>query len=309
MNFGFLTKHLAEKYARRCRRFRRKGPEIQQLFNNHGVYFLPHNYYCPVPSAKEVSESFEYERDGLPWHDPVVFNRERMLAFLKELEPFAREFVPPQEGESGRPEESFSKNGFFQDADATAYYAVLRRFQPARVIEIGSGFSTLVAAQALARNGRGELICIEPYPRAVLREIKAVKELIEKPVQALSINWFNETLQDGDVLFIDSTHIVKTGSDCLHLYLKILPYLNAELLIHSHDIFLPEAMPQDWQLDRRFYFTEQYLLYALLLGNPGFEAVYGSNYHRRVNPAEFAAFNGPDSKPEGGSFWYRKLRR
>lgn len=306
MDFSFLTKHLAQKYARRSRRFKGKGAEVQQIFNDKGLYFLPRDVYCSLPSVKEIESSFEYQGEGLPWHDPALFDRDRLLAFLKELEPFAREFDPPREGHFDQPERFYWDNGFFGGADALTYYSILRRYQPARVLEIGSGFSTLLAAEALKRNGRGDVVCIEPYPRAFLKNMR-LKELIQKPAQDMTADWFNDHLQDGDVLFIDSTHTVKTGGDCLYLYLKILPQLKAKVFIHSHDIFLPEAMPKEWQLKNHWYFNEQYLLYALLLGNANFEVLYGTNYHRRVNPEAFAAYNGSKSKPEGGSFWYRRV--
>jgi predicted O-methyltransferase YrrM len=302
-----LAKLRYQQLIRRARRGKRKDEAVQQLFNSQGIFFLPKNYHAALPTVEEIKDSFEYRGDEPPYLDPELFDAEQMKAFLDELAPFTREFRAPVEDAKGTADAFFWANGFFEWSDALAYYALLRRFRPRRVLEIGSGFSTFVAAAALAKNGSGELLCIEPYPRPFLLRIQGVREIIRKPVQKVPLAFFQDRLGDGDVLFIDSSHTVKTGSDCLYLYLKVLPYLKSALLIHSHDIFLPEAVPQDWQTQKHFYFTEQYLLLALLLGNPRFEVVYGTQYHRRMDLERLTAFNRPHSKPEGTSFWYRRV--
>ena len=312
---NLLAKLKYQRLVRRVRRGKRKDPAVQQFFNTQGIFFLPKNCHAALPTVAEIERSFEYRGAEPPFLDPALFRHEQMTVFLDELLPFAREFrAPLGSGDSmdvhavpGRPAAFFWENRFFEWSDALAYYALLRRFRPQRVLEVGSGFSTLVAAAALAKNGSGELVCVEPSPRPFLSRVQGVKELIKKEVQELPLAFFQEQLRDGDVLFIDSSHTVKTGSDCVYLYLKVLPYLKARLFIHSHDIFLPDALPRDWQTQKHFYFTEQYLLLALLLGNPHFEVLYGTQYLRRMDPERLAEFNRPHSRPEGTSFWYRRI--
>ena len=304
---NLLTRLKCERLVRRVRRGKRKDPAVQQFFNAHGIFFLPKNCHAALPTVAEIERAFEYRGEAPPFLDPALFRHERMTSFLEELLPFAREFRAPLKDEGGGGASFFWENRFFEWSDALAYYAILRRFRPQRVLEVGSGFSTLVAAAALAKNGSGELICVEPSPRPFLSRAQGVKELIRKEVQELPLAFFQEQLRDGDVLFIDSSHTVKTGSDCVYLYLKVLPYLKARLFIHSHDIFLPDALPRDWQTQKHFYFTEQYLLLALLLESPRFEVLYGTQYHRRMNAERLAEFNRPHSRPEGTSFWYRRI--
>ena len=292
--------------ARKARRARKQGPEVIQLFNEQGVFFQDKGCYSCIPTAQEIEASFERRGPQPPYLDSGVFDNARMLAFLDELQAFAAEFTPPAEGDFTQPADFYWKNEFFSWADALSYYCIIRRFRPPRVVEVGSGFSSLVAIAALRRNGAGELLCIEPCPRAFLRGRPGLSRLVVSPVQEVPREFFDEQLADGSILFIDSTHTVKAGGDCLYLYLKTIPHLKAKVLIHAHDIFLPEAMPKDWHFDRNLHLTEQYLLLALLMGNPNFEVLYGSHYHRLVNPARFAEFNRPVSRPEGASFWFRK---
>lgn len=161
-----------------------------------------------------------------------------------------------------------------------------------------------MASAAIEANGHGEIVCIEPYPRPFLRGIPHVTEVLERPVQTIGANWFNDVLGDGDLLFIDSTHTVKLGSDCLHLYLRVLPALKRKLLVHVHDVFLPEAMPRHWALDYQLFWTEQYLLMAYLLDNPKTKVVFGSNYHQIMNPETLRKMTPPPLAVGGSSFWF-----
>ena len=282
--------------------------DVRRKLNAAGLHVLPANFYSAVPTVEEVESSFEYTEDEPPYLLDSVFGAERMRGFLAEIQQYAAEFDPPEEGDSEDPSGFFWMNATFSYSDAMASYCILRYLKPRRVLEIGSGFSTLVALQALERNGSGEILCVEPYPQPYLKKRTDLAELIEEPVQSLSPTFFREALRDGDVLFIDSTHTVKLGSDCLHLYLRVLPQLTADLMIHVHDVFLPEASPKSWALEHHIYWTEQYLLLALLIGNPDFDVCFGSNYHKVVNPGLLAKFMGGKADSGGGSFWFRKRK-
>ena len=144
-----------------------------------------------------------------------------MQAFLRALLPYADDFAPPQDGDPEAPTSFFWNNPAFSYSDAMAYYCILRHLRPRRVIEVGSGFSTLVAAQALRDNctraedgdSIGRILCVEPFPMPFLRRIPEISNLREERAQDVPASFFAETLEAGDVLFIDSTHVVKTGSD------------------------------------------------------------------------------------------------
>ena len=289
------------------RKLRRKAPEVHRLFNAAGIYFLPTGYYNCVPTVDEIEQSFEYRDGGKPYLESGIFDGPRLRAYLEGLLPFAAEFSPPVAGDPERPAGYFWNNGMFFGADARAYHAIIRSARPRHILEVGGGFSTLIASAALGLNGTGEITCIEPYPRPFLSGLSRVQEVITKPVQEVPVAYFQERLGDGDLLFIDSTHTVKTGSDCLYLYLQVLPKLERRILIHAHDIYLPSAQPKEWQLKRHWFWTEQYLLLAFLLGNPHYQVCFGSHYHRLENPGLLESFAGGKERMEGGSFWFQRV--
>ena len=161
---------------------------------------------------------------------------------------------------------------WFPRLDAAAAYALVRRERPRQVVEIGSGHSTRFLARAIA-DGRlaTELVCIDPTPRATLDQLKLRhhKQLLSEADPGLF-----ETLTAGDIVFIDSSHIAMPGTDVDRLFLDVLPRLGRGVLVHVHDIFLPDAYPPAWTW--RGY-NEQLLAGALLQGR-GYEIVFASHY-------------------------------
>lgn len=281
-----------------------KGEEIQRLLVDVGIQVVPANFYSIVPSPTDFDNSFEFNGE-VPYLDPGVFDDEAMVTYLQEaLLPYSEEFDPAFE----QPDEEgvyYWRNPAFSFSDAMAYYCVLRERKPQTVIEVGSGYSTLVAQAALARNGHGKLICVEPYPMDWLRDRDGI-ELHQTAVQELTSDWFNDRMDSGDVLFIDSTHTVKTGSDCAHLYLRVLPRLQGDLLIHAHDIYVPFAMPRNKAQPRHIYWNEGYVLLALLLENPRMRVVYGSTYHHELHPDLLRTFMHDRHPPGGASIWFER---
>ena len=175
------------------------------------------------------------------------------------------------------------------------------------MIEVGSGFSSLVLAQAAAKNENSSLICIDPFPGELVRNgnIPALQSLIETKVQDIDLEFFSQ-LDSGDVLFIDSSHTVKIGGDVNYLFLEILPRLKPGVIVHVHDIFLPFDYGRHWVLDEFRFWTEQYLLQAFLTFNSEFEVLlanyYLSQYHKEYLRAAFPDLPGWI----GGSFWMRR---
>ena len=163
--------------------------------------------------------------------------------------------------------------------------------------------STMIAAEAMRRNGAGRVICVEPYPKEFLADLGV--ELLQRPVQELAPEWFREQLPEGSILFIDSTHAVKVGSDCLHLYLRVLPALRSRVFVHVHDFFLPRGTPSEW-IHHRLFWTEQYLVFAYLLGNPHARVIFGSVanivWHRDLMH-ELMHGRAPAG---GGSLWFEQ---
>jgi predicted O-methyltransferase YrrM len=185
---------------------------------------------------------------------------------------------------------------------------MLNHLKPSRVIEVGSGFSTAVALDEIDSNIPAlELTCIEPYPDRLLGLMRASDHnaltLLREPVQSVPFSRYGQ-LTAGDVLFIDSTHVAKAGSDVNWLFLHVMPRLAPGVVVHVHDIFWPFEYPAHWLNEHRDW-TEDYLLHAFLIGNTEWEVLWFSSWlwqcHPELVPVELA-----DERP--GSIWLRRIR-
>ena len=199
-------------------------------------------------------------------------------------------------------------NNIFVGSDPKLLHCFIRHFKPVKLIEVGSGFSTLLANEAFLKNERGGMVAIEPYPRDFLKQenLETLDSLIVKKVQDVDLELF-EQLSENDILFIDSSHVLKLGSDVAFLYLEVIPRLKPGVLIHIHDIFLPYSYPRKWIHEAPRLWNESYLLQALLQGNSGLEIMLGSFMiwdHIKESGLEIADIDR--GLLGGGSFWMRK---
>ena len=227
------------------------------LSDRWGYHIRPIHYYEPLPdfrsiTAEQLTHRRPYAGIDFNW-DTQLTHITQLARYRDELEHLTFDF----------------DNVFFSGFDAAVYYALIRHLQPQRVIEIGGGYSTQLAAKALARNGAGQLTCIEPYPEARLLEANLKIELIQKRVEQIDVDFFS-CLDTDDILFIDSSHAVKFGSDVCYEILELLPHLKRGVWIQVHDIFFPHDYPAEWLLNRRLALNEQYLLEAFLAFNKNF---------------------------------------
>ena len=177
--------------------------------------------------------------------------------------------------------------------------------KPSNIVEIGSGFSTLITIEATNYNNNNcSIDCIEPFPRNFLVDNDQIN-LHNIKAQDLEINFLNDTLKDGDILFIDSTHTVKNGSDCLSIYLNLLPQIKHNIYVHVHDVFLPFALPKEWQLEHQIFWTEQYLLLAFLIDNPKASVIYGSAINAELFPEIMNKMMNEKALSSGSSIWFK----
>jgi len=277
-----------------------------ELAQRHGLHVLENHFYSPVPDTTQLDPTTWRRRAD---HDGGFDLREdAQLALLEELRTCALELEDVQE-EVEDPTQFAWRNPAFWPGDAAAYYCMIRHTGARRVLEVGSGYSTRIAARAALLNG-AELTSIEPYPQDFLQmELPGLSRLIKSPVQDVPFEVF-EALDEGDILFIDSTHVSKIGSDVNHLFLRVIPRLKPGVVIHVHDIFLPWDVPHGWVVDKKIFWNEQYLLQALLTCNPSFEVLLGNQFMGREHPSAFRAGFPciPEHYAPGGvSFWFRKL--
>lgn len=276
------------------------NPDLLAEFERRDMVLVPAGYYYPVPTREEAAHTFE-ANEPLPYDNPDVFDRKLLREELLRLLPYSAEFDPPRHSDNASLYAWDS--GMFGFSDAMAYYTMIRSRKPGVVVEIGSGSSTLVALQALRRNGKGRLICVEPNPSDFLLNLDI--DLVESPAQDLPAGWFEDRLPDESILFIDSTHALKVGSDCLHLYLRVLPVLRTRLFVHVHDFGLPCGTPQDW-IERRVFWTEQYLVFAYLLRNSQACVLYGSVANEIWHPDLMRELMHGKAPVGGGSLWFEQ---
>jgi hypothetical protein len=278
----------------RSERFR----EIFSLWERRGFHVTPVHFYQPIPDTRCLPETLwsqPSEMAGINMNDAMQLDllRNHFSKFREECTNLPAEPPPGQR----RP---------FRGVDALVSYCVVRHFQPRLIIEVGSGFSSLILGQAAAKNKNSALICIDPFPSDFLRQgFPGLRSSIKEKIQDIDLEFFSQ-LGSGDVLFIDSSHTVKIGGDVNYLFLELLPRLRPGVIVHVHDIFLPFEYRRDWVLDEFRFWTEQYLLQAFLTFNSEFEVLlansYLSHYHREDLKAAFR--NLPSWA--GGSFWMRR---
>lgn len=204
----------------------------------------------------------------------------------------------------------FYNNDQFPALDAEVLYCMLCHIQPKHMIEVGSGFSSLITADVNRSKlgGKLDFSCIEPYPRQFLIDgVDGITSLVQKKVEDVDLAIFSK-LQENDILFIDSSHVAKTGSDVNYLFFEILPRLNKGVLVHVHDIFLPDEYPKKWVIEECRNWNEQYLLHAFLQYNQAFEIVWASHFmSTRFHDQVHDVFPRFPSLGGGGSFWLRKV--
>jgi predicted O-methyltransferase YrrM len=261
------------------------------LSDRWGYHIRPIHYYEPLPDFRSITSEQITRRREFPGID---FSWDDQLALLDELAAYHDELSTL---------EFNFENGFFSSFDAAVYYALIRYLKPQRIIEIGGGYSTQLAHKALAMNGRGRLTCIEPYPER-LNGAGAAVELVQKRVEEIDVGLFT-SLAANDILFIDSSHTVKFGSDVCYEFLEILPRLGPGVWVHVHDIFFPHDYPAEWLIERRLALNEQYLLEAFLSFNQQYRITL-ANYWLSLDHSDNVTrlWSSAGSKPS--SLWMKR---
>jgi len=266
-------------------------PEISDRW---GYHIRPIHYYEPLPDFSTItSEQIKRRRD----YPGIDFKWNEQLALLNELTAYREELNTIQ----------FDfDNAYFCGYDAAVYYSLIRHLKPQRIIEIGGGHSTQIANAGLAVNGKGKLTCIEPYPEDRLTNANLRVELIQQRVEEIDVAFFS-CLEPNDILFIDSSHTVKFGSDVCFEFFEVLPSLKPGVWIHVHDIFFPHDYPAEWLLKRRLALNEQYLLEAFLSFNTTFVPQL-ANYWLSLEHSDDVARLWPNTRThDASSFWMRRV--
>lgn len=290
----------------------RLGPErlplSYKVWDRMGMAPVPFHYYQPVFNTSELNPRIFSLPDvmrGIEW------NEQQQLELLAEFH-FQDELVNvPFAATATGPLEFFHANPSYGPADAEMLYNMVRHFKPAKVVEIGSGYSTRMLKKALDANKKegvsSKHVCIEPYEMPWLESL-GVDEVIRSKVEDVGLDVFQK-LEANDILFIDSSHVLRMGGDVFAEYLHILPSLRKGVVIHIHDIFLPYDYPKDWIVAKRRFWTEQYLLQAFLAFNTSFRILAAVNYLALHHSGELAKACPVYSKHRHGhgSFWMQRI--
>jgi cephalosporin hydroxylase len=239
-----------------------------------GFHVLGDHFHEPIPNLRELARIYDPTPVEVPGHDLSVVQFES--AHIRRLEAYGAEF-----DQVAASNEFDASNLYFRGADAVGYYALLRDVKPDAVVEVGQGHSTRVAVAALRRNaeehGRAPLlVSIDPYSRLSTQSLRLGPvrfRLVSKAVQSLAPEELLRDCSERALLFVDSSHVYKYGSDVWYLVRRVYPNLPAGCYLHIHDITLPYPWPLDLFIRYKWFWNEQDILESFLAFNTAFEVV------------------------------------
>ncbi len=293
--------------------FINKLPYVRELyqglnFKKNSCYPAGH-YHSPIISVDDISK-----REDEIWDDTkkdgivgIELETEKQLTLINSFKKYYNE-IPFTAIKENNKRYQF-ENRFYSYGDGIILYSMMRHFQPKQIVEIGSGFSSsmMLDTNELFFDNQIKLTFIEPYPERLYELInekdKKCATIIQSDVQLVSMDHF-ENLKKGDILFVDSSHIVKTGSDVNYILFEILPRLQSGVLIHFHDVFYPFEYPKDWVLGGRNW-NEDYFLKAFLMYNDKFQIKLFSEYLHTHHKEAFSDMP-LCYKNRGGNIWIEK---
>lgn len=268
------------------------------------------HFYSPIPSKQDL-ELFSWAENrsllGVELSFPTQRRMVKKLATVKNCIRF-----PDQKSSRFR---YFYDNSSFGYADAITLHRMLLIFKPKRIVEVGSGYSTALMLDTVDKvfTHGPTITCIEPYPeilsKALRKQDYKTINLVKQRAQDAPKKLFS-SLRANDILFIDSTHVSKLGSDVNTLFFEILPLLRKGVIIHVHDIFKNFEYPKNWS-ESGFYWNESYLLHAFLMHNNNFKILFWADFMSEQYKKELEQQLPPDFRPQsnlsGGSIWLKKV--
>lgn len=278
--------------------------EIQRA----GYHFQTNDFWSPLNDVDFLQKNLDLWKNRPPC--PMIdWNVEGQLATAERVGNYVEELRDvPVDHAPGTPEYCWN-NGMWNNADALVQYGLIRDLKPRRVVEIGCGWSSLLLQRALDRNQTPcQVMQIEPYPNTTLSSLFPKDwQLYQMPLQRAPFEIF-ESLQTDDICFYDGSHCSKPASDVNWFFFEILPRLAPGVVIHLHDIFLPDDYPDPWIFERGQTWNEQYLLQAFLMNNHDYKILIANAFLSKTNPETLEGFYRGVQPYWGGSFWMQKVR-
>ncbi|HBX50588.1 MAG: hypothetical protein A2W98_01205 [Bacteroidetes bacterium GWF2_33_38] len=292
-----------------CKRKLYVSPFTKSIFDFTGVFPILDHYYEPLYNKKHLRKSLREDRNivSLDFNDAEQIKLIDKFSYNDELLAFPRK-------RTSNPLEFSYNYGDYPSGDSESLYNMMRTIKPKRMIEVGCGSSTLMAINAMKMNKKEnenydcEYTCIEPYEQPWLE--KTGLKVLRKKVEDVPLDFF-KTLAENDILFIDSSHMIRPQGDVLYEILEILPALNSGVIIHFHDICTPKDYFDEWV--GKFMWNEQYILEAFLSNNKEYEIILSTNYllhhhyEKFISKCPVLKFD-KEQNPirETGAFWIRK---
>ena len=286
---------------------------LKNLYNkiDQQGFFNAGHYYSPIPHRKDIKKLKNKNDCPKPQLPDINLNRENQKKILNDYVQFYKDLpFPENKKENFR---YFYNNDYFGYSDAIFLFSFLLKNKPKKIIEIGSGFSSAVILDTIENffPKHPDIIFIEPNPGRlndlIFEKDRNNFKLINKKLQETSINIFSQ-LKAGDLLFIDSSHVIKYGSDLQTLFFNILPFLPEGVFVHFHDIFYPFEYPYEW-LKKGIYWNEIYFLRAFLSYNYNWE-IYFFNTYVSNEFEDIISKNMPQClQNKGGSLYIQKKVR
>ena len=268
------------------------------------------SYYSPFPDLKDVQRRAGklFAKHVVDLGPSINLRTDEQKALLREVARYHGEFDWPQQPSADR--RFYLENPYFCIGDALVLYGFLRHFKPRRVIEIGSGFSSalMVDTDEQFLGNLIDFVFVDPESERVEQLLRPQDSsqvtVIKSPVQDLSLETFDK-LGRGDFLFIDSSHVVKVGSDVNYLLFEVLPRLTAGVIVHFHDIMWPFEYPKQWFEEGRAW-NEAYAVRAFLQYNDAFQILLFNNYAGYCLTELVQELMPRFLENKGGSLWLRK---
>jgi predicted O-methyltransferase YrrM len=275
------------------------------------MFFVsPGHFYSPIVNPIEASRHLAaLEQAPAPTSlKGIAIDNDRLISEWNGLAPFLRD-MPFPKFKTSRFRYAF-ENPFYSWGDGSVLHALLRKYRPRRIVEVGCGWSTACTVDTIEHylDGACELICVEPYPNSLKETIGTTRadiRILEMGVQSVALDTF-ERLRQNDILFIDSTHVLRTGGDvCFELF-EVLPRIASGVLVHFHDIFWPFEYPRVWAIDENRSWNELYAIRAFLTNNDEWEVIVFNDYLAKTHADLIQATYPPFMNSPGGALWLRR---
>jgi predicted O-methyltransferase YrrM len=261
-----------------------KLPFSKKILNYFGIFPLTNHYYEPLFDFEKLKKNL-YKDRNLPG---INFNLNRQVNNLSNFV-YANELLELNLKKKSSNYNFNIENKFFEHGDAEIYYQLIRYTKPKNILEIGSGQSTLIALEAIKKNKdidkiNTKITCVEPYENVWINQLNI--KILRKKIEDIDKNYYLN-LKSGDILFIDSSHVIRPQGDVLKIFLEIIPKLNKGVMIHVHDIFTPKDYPNKWLINENKFWNEQYLVEALMMNKDKYEIYLMLNYLKNNRYNEF----------------------